>query len=335
MLRGQLQTIQFDSQCLRGNPLGDPTHRETWVYTPPGYESGGRFPTVTLLPGFAGNHRSMLGFSPWKPNTVELFEGLLDKESCPPAILVMPDCTTRWGGSQFIDSPATGMYQTYLAEEVIPEIDRRFRTIASREGRAFAGRSSGGFGALRLGMDRPDLVSVLGSHAGDAAFDISMRPMLTSASIGLAKAGGLSNFLENVSERGPRGSAEFDAIFVAACAAAYSGSEDLPFPHFSLPMDITTARIIPEVWSDWLANDPLLLAPTAAKALSTMSLIFIDAGDVDEHGLQFAASQLAETLKSQGAAVLHEEYPGGHRHTSYRYENSLPKMIEALAPAER
>ena len=330
MLHGQLHRFAFDSDCLRDNPLGDPTQRETWVYTPPSYTDGGRYPVVILLPGFAANHRSMLGYSPWKPNTVELFDQLVVNKKSPPAILVMPDCVNRWGGSQFVDSPATGRYQTYLAEEVIPEVDRRFRTIPTREARAIAGRSSGGFGALRLGMDRPDLVSVLGSHAGDAAFDVSMRPMLTSAAIGIAKAGGIDSFLEKVSERGPKGSAEFDGIFVTACAAAYSGDATLPFPHFSLPFDPNTGRVIPEIWDQWLTHDPVTRAAQTAGAISQMSLIFIDAGDVDEHGLQFAARELAQHFEQAGGSVHHEEYPGGHRHTSYRYENSLPLMIKAL-----
>jgi len=272
----------------------------------------------------------MLGYSPWKPNTVELFDRLVKEGTCPPAYLVMPDCTTRWGGSQFIDSPATGPYQTYLADEVIPYVDARYHTIPERESRAVAGRSSGGFGALRLGMDRPDCVSVLGSHAGDAAFELSMRPMLTSAAIGLAKAGGLTAFTERLPQGGPRGSAEFDAVFVLASSAAYAPDPSAPFPHVALPFDEETGSLRPEVWQRWLEHDPLTRIPNHREALQMMSLVFLDAGDVDEHGLQFAARQLASALDAIKVPLVHEEYSGGHRHTSYRYERSLPLMINAL-----
>ena len=96
MLNGQLHRFDFESNCLGDNPLGDPTRRETWVYTPPGYETGERYPVVILLPGFAANHRSMMGYSPWKPNTVELFDRMVMSKTSSPALLVMPDCVNRW-----------------------------------------------------------------------------------------------------------------------------------------------------------------------------------------------------------------------------------------------
>lgn len=329
-MHGRIETTRIESECLRGNLLGDPHERDVYVYRPPNDDSGPRLPVVMLLPGFAATHRSMLGYNPWKPNTAEIFDALIQAGACPPAYLVMPDCMTRWGGSQFIDSPATGAYQTYLADEVIPHIDAHYHTVADRSARAVAGRSSGGFGALRLGMDRPDVVSVLGSHAGDAAFDVSMRPMLTSAAIGLSKAGGLGAFSGRVCEGGPRGSAEFDAVFVLASSAAYSPDPTGPFPHARLSFDERSGNLRPAVWEEWLAQDPITRIEASQAALKQMSLVYLDAGDADEHGLQFAARQLATALAELGVQVTHEEYAGGHRHTTYRYETSLPLMVGAL-----
>ena len=157
-----------------------------------------------------------------------------------------------------------------------------------------------------------------------------MRPMLTSAAIGIAKAGGLGAFTERLPQGGPRGSAEFDAVFVLASSAAYAPEPNAPFPHLALPFDPQTGSLLPEIWERWLAHDPLTRIPSHQDALERMSLIFLDAGDVDEHGLQFAARQMATALESIDVRVVHEEYPGGHRHTSYRYERSLPLMICAL-----
>lgn len=328
---GRIVSLPHESKCLAGNPLSDPTTREVLAYLPPGYDEGPRLPTVMLLPGFAATHRSMLGFDPWKPNTAELFEGLIERRACAPAILVMPDAICRWGGSQFMDSPATGLYQTYLAEEVVALVDRELRTIPTREARAVAGRSSGGFGALRLGMDRPELFSVLGSHAGDAAFEVSMRPMLTGAAIAYDRAGGFAAFAEQMSQRGPRGGGEFDGVFVLAASAAYAANGSATLPFASPPFDPGTAEIVPELWEKWLEHDPLVRAEGSADALRGMSRIYLDSGDRDEHGLQFAARALARRLGELGAPVVHEEYEGGHRGTSYRYESSLPSMIEVLA----
>ncbi|MEM7437538.1 MAG: alpha/beta hydrolase-fold protein, partial [Myxococcota bacterium] len=210
-----------------------------------------------------------------------------------------------------------------------PFVDANFQTIPDRRSRAVAGRSSGGFGALRLGMDRPDVVSVVGSHAGDAAFEVSMRPMLVGAAIAFEQAGGVEEFARRIPEEGPKGAAQFDAIFTLAASAAYS-PDPSAFPFASLPIEPNTARLIPEVWSRWLAEDPLNRIETSLDALQAMSLIYLDAGNRDEHGLHFAARVLAEALHGHALAVHFEEFDGGHRGTSWRYEASLPQMIQAL-----
>src|SRR6056297_1377740 len=65
MLHGRIATLRHESRVLKDNPLGDPHVREVLVYLPPDYEQGGPYPTITLLPGFAANHRSMLGYKPF------------------------------------------------------------------------------------------------------------------------------------------------------------------------------------------------------------------------------------------------------------------------------
>ncbi len=332
-MKGRVVRTSHESQCLRGNPLGDPHQRELYVYLPPQYDESKRFPVVMLLAGFGSTNHSIAAWSPWKPNTLELFDRLVAEGRCEPAVLVLPDCFNRWGGSQFIDSEGTGRYQTYLADEVFAFVDAEFRTIPDREARAVLGRSSGGFGALRLGMDRPDVVSVIGSHAGDAAFEVSMRPMLTSAAIAIDLAGGLRAFAEEIPVSGPKNATEFDAIFVLAAGAAYS-PDSRAFPFAQIPVEPSTGQLNGEVWARWLAQDPLGRIDASLAALQRMSLIYVDAGNRDEHGLHFAARLLDEALRRRGLPVRYEEYEGGHRGTSWRYEASLPLIVEALQGPE-
>ncbi len=329
-MRGRVEELRVDSGVLRGNRLGDPSVRELLVYVPPGYdEAPGRYPVVMVLPGFGSNHRSLVAYDLWKPNLVQRYERLLAAGAADPALLVMPDATTRWGGSQFLDSEATGLYQTYLAEEIVAEVDRRFRTIPRREARAVVGRSSGGFGALRLGMDRPDVFSVLGSHAGDAAFEVSLRFMFTSVAVAYEQAGGVEAFCARVAEEGPSGR-DYDPLFFVAAAAAYAPDLSAPAPHAALPFDPRTAEPRPDVWARWLAQDPVRRVDAAADALREMRLVFLDAGGSDEYGLQFAARQLRDAMERVGAPVEHQEHEGGHRGTSFRYDVSLPLLIGAL-----
>jgi enterochelin esterase-like enzyme len=329
-IRGKLERFTFDSRLLANNPLGDPSEREVIVYVPPGVREGDRLPTVTMLPGYVGHPSGVVAFDPFKRNTIELLDAQIVARECLPFYLVLPDCMTRWGGSQFLDSKAHGAYQSYLVDEVIPEVEARFSTVAAPEGRAMVGRSSGGFGALRVALDRPGVVSVVASHAGDALFEVTMRPMLTSAATAIAKAGGLSAFAEKLVAEGPKSSLDFDAAFVLAAASSYSPS-DPGDPPFELPMDLDTGALSEDVWARWLAHDPVELLRTRRDAASRLRFAYLDAGDADEHGLHFAARALRDGLRAVGVEVHHEEFPGGHRGTSHRYTISLPKVALALA----
>ena len=130
-MHGRIIKLAHESKCLAGNVLGDPAAREVFVYLPPGYDQETRdYPSVMLLPGFAATHHNIVGYGgPWKKNTVELFDDMVASGDSPAALLVMPDCMTRWGGSQFLDSEATGPYQSYLVDEVLPFVDARYRTV--------------------------------------------------------------------------------------------------------------------------------------------------------------------------------------------------------------
>lgn len=331
MLRGRIELPRFESRLLAGNVLADPIEREVLVYLPPSYDaSARRYPLVMVLPPYAAGHRSLLNYKLWEPDLFERYEALLARGEASEAILVSPDCMTRWGGSQFIDSAATGPYQRYVVEEVLPFVDARYRTIPKREARAVVGRSSGGFGALRLGLDRPEAFAAYASHAGDSAFEVSVRPSFTPAAIALDRAGGVAAFVERVRERGPEGGGDFEALMTIATAAAYAPEPDAPFPHAALPFDVRTAMPIDAVWPRWLAHDPLVRLERDRDALTSAALVFLDAGDRDEHGLHFGARIMAERLRERGARVVHEEFPGGHRGTAYRTDRSIPLLIGAL-----
>src|SRR5262249_48946823 len=90
----------------------------------------------------------------------------------PPAIVVYVDAWTAYGGSQFVDSPGTGRYHSYLCEEIVPWVDARYRTEAAAAKRAIMGKSSGGFGAMSTPTLRPDPVGALATHAGDTLYEL-------------------------------------------------------------------------------------------------------------------------------------------------------------------
>ena len=329
-LSGTVERVRFRGASLENNPLGDPVERELLVYLPPGYaRSRRRYATVMVLTGFAATNASLLNFKPWEPNLLERYESLI-AQGAPEALLVMPDCFTRWGGSQYLDSSATGAYQRYLAEDVLKLVDERYRTLAGFRSRAIVGKSSGGFGALRMGMDRPECFSVIASHAGDCAFELCIRPRFAEVAMTFERSGGLSAFVDQLASRPPRSQAEFHALEMIALAAAYAPLETGPLPCCELPFDPHTAVPVPEKWARFLAHDPLVLSEKRPNALQSARFVFLDAGKWDEYGLQFGARMLAQRLSHSGVAVEHEEFDGGHMGTGHRYEVSLPKILAAL-----
>ncbi len=103
-------------------------------------------------------------------------DDLFARGDVPPAIVVFVDAMTLYGGSQFVDSPGTGPYHSYLCDEVVPFVDTRFRTLDDPAHRGIMGKSSGGYGAMITPMWRPDLFGGFASPAGDALYEFLYIP---------------------------------------------------------------------------------------------------------------------------------------------------------------
>jgi enterochelin esterase family protein len=139
---------------------------------PPGYDVGSAsYPVIYFLPGYTGTGRMLLNFDPFAEAMDRRLDRLIASSAMPPAIVVLPDCFTRYGGSQYLNSPAVGRYEDYLIDEIVPLVDKRLRTKQGRDHRAVTGKSSGGYGAMRLAMRHPDVFGAFGSHSGDCYFE--------------------------------------------------------------------------------------------------------------------------------------------------------------------
>jgi len=328
--RGTVVVETVESRALAGNPLGDPAARRTAIWLPPSYTSGDRrYPVIVWLAGYAGTGEQLFAGTPWQPGLGDRLDRLVGSGRMGEAIVVAPDGFSRWGGAQYLDSPALGAYETHVVGEVVPAIDARFRTVAGRDGRGVGGKSSGGFGALVLAMRHPDLFAAVASHAGDMYFELSLLPDLPVAARTLRRHGGVDGFLTHFEARENKDGADFTTMMVLATAGAYS--PDPGRPHgVALPFDVETGEIDWAIWRRWKAWDPVELCGAHAEALRRMKLLFLDAGTRDEHHLDLGARVLASRLRALGVAFEHQEFDGGHRATAYRYDVSLPKLAAAI-----
>ena len=333
--KGRFDEVEFESEALKGNALGDPSVRPLWVYLPPGYDDAPdrRYPAVYQIQGLTGSLSMWRNRSAFRKNFPELADDLFASGEAPPCILVWVDCWTALGGSQFLDSPATGRYHTYLCEEVVPWVDEHYRTLAERDHRGIAGKSSGGYGAMVTPMLRPDQWGGLATHAGDALFESCYLPEFREVARALRDdyEGSYDRFWEDFRSR-PAFSKDSDGYLLNAycMAACYSADED---GTVRLPFDTETSELIPEVWERWLAFDPVRMVPKHAETLRSMKAIYIDAGKRDEFYLDLGAEAFRAALQdSRITDVSFELFDATHMGIEYRYPIGLRYLAERLTP---
>ncbi|MUN42671.1 alpha/beta hydrolase-fold protein [Actinomadura litoris] len=337
-LSGRLDDHEIHSELLRGNPLGDPHKRPLWVYVPPGYDdSSARYPTIYVLQGYFGRLEMWLNRMPFQRPFIEAADALFAGGEAEPALLVFVDAWTTYGGSQFLDSPGTGRYHSYLCDEIVPFVDRHYRTLPERDHRGIVGKSSGGYGAMVTPMLRPDLFGALATHAGDALFEYTCFSKFPLCVRHLRAYGGdILRWWEDFRSRSPRLRPEDVSLHImlgmAACLSP--GGDGVP----ELPFDPVSGRLRPAVWRRWLALDPVRMVARHAAALRSARGVWIDGGTADEQFLDVGAQAFRHALAEAGvpSEITHFElFPGGHNGIERRYPLSLAWLTERLAAPSR
>jgi hypothetical protein len=332
-LAGRIDRHVVDSVLLRDNPLGDPTQRPLWVYVPPGYDDrpSRRYPSLYVLQGYTGHLTMWANRSAFRLPFPETADDLFASGQAPPCIVVYVDAWTAYGGSQFVDSPGTGRYHSYLCEEVVSFVDTHYRTLAEPHHRGVHGHSSGGFGAVVSAMLRPDLFGGVASHAGDALYEYCYIPEFAKAVRLLRDWDGeidkwWADFRSRVAFTKPGDDTLLMLLGVSACfSAAADGTPQLPF-------DPTSGRLVAEVWDRWLAWDPVRMVPRYAAALSGLRAVWIEGGKSDEWYLDLGADAVRQALAEIGVTDVHFElFDGGHGRVEYRYPSSLRYLAERLS----
>ncbi len=324
------QRLSLASEALRGNPLGDPHERPLWVWAPD--DDSRRYPSVYVIQGMLGRVDAWFNVTPW----TESFPDAVER-SAPDAVVVLVDAFTAVGGSQFVDSPGTGRYHTYLCDEVVPFVDARFPTLPEARHRGIQGKSSGGYGAMITPLLRPDLFGGLATHAGDALFELSYQNEFGAAARALRDKydGSYERFWEDFRSGRPALADKDDAVLVNsyAMAAAYSARDD---GTVEIPFDVATGELLPEVFERWLRWDPVRMArdPRHAETLRALRGIWIDSGTHDEYWLDLGATAFRRVLGEIGVsddAVHFELFDGTHGGITWRYPLALEWLVARLS----
>ena len=334
-LAGRIDEHVITSELLRGNPLGDPDERPLWVYLPPGYDDDPerRYPSVYVIQGYTGHLAMWRNRSPYRQPFPETADAVFASGQAPPVIVVYVDAWTRYGGSQFVDSPGTGRYHSYLCDEVVPWVDQHYRTLPAAAHRAITGKSSGGFGAMITPMLRPDLFGALASHAGDSLYELCYVPEFGKCARHLRDYDGdiwrwWADFSSRVSFTRE---ADQDLLMLLGVSACFSARED---GGVELPFVPETGVLRPEVWQRWLDWDPVRMVPRYAAALRGLRGIWLDAGTRDQWFLDLGAQAVRAALSEAGVpddVVRFELFDATHMGIDYRYPLSLAWLAERIS----
>jgi enterochelin esterase-like enzyme len=361
---GTVVVLEHRSKILADNPLHDPAWRKVAVWLPAQYDSGGsgpgrRFPVLYDLVGFTGSGLAHLNWKPFTENVAEQAARLVKSGRMGPAIIVFPDCFTALGGNQYVNSPAIGNYADYLLKEVVPLVDREFRSLAAREHRGCFGKSSGGYGAIVHGMKYPQHWGAVANHSGDAYFDFVYRsdwpntldelakyrkPALRAGtgqrSVGSAAErrlalgeddGRVERFLKALWKKRKLSHAEGHALMNVCMAATYDPDPRVALG-FRLPFHLDTGELIEARWRRWLRHDPVNMVRRHAANLKRLKGIYIDCGWRDQYHIHYGSRLLSRQLTEAGIHHRYEEFDDTHSDIDYRMDFSLPFLYRCLKP---
>lgn len=321
--------VEHESEVLKGNPLGDPPVRQFPVYLPPGYESSGdkRYPVIFGLVGFTGTGFNYLNkrflFPSWDEMLDELHDG-----GMPGVIYVMPDCITRLGGSQYVNSSATGNYDDYIVQELVPFIDQTYRSTGHR---AVMGGSSGGIGSFTLAAKHPDIFEAFADHSGDAGFESCYLNDIPKFVQAIEKYDfSIKEFIRQIPDIQPKDD-DFNVILnFIAMSACYAPNPEAPLG-FDLPFDPYTGALRPDVWTKFENHDPVRMVEPYADNLRRLRLRYVDCGKKDQFHLYLGARQLHKKLDEFGIDHIYDEYDSDHfllRREQKR--KTIPMLVEVL-----
>ncbi len=297
---------RHSSPHLARNLLGDPDERDLFVYLPPGYEeSDRRYATAYLLHAF-GQDAGGLVHPPtdrerWAPPLEDVLDPVFGRMGVPPMIVVIPNGNCRWGCGQWVDSPTSGSFGSYVAEDVVAHVDATYRTLPSAGSRGVLGFSSGGVGAWNLASTRPDVFGAMAVLSADSYLDLTHKNMPYE-------------FLDSIWPEAPDGPIEGNdmSMLVYAYSAAYAPNPDNP-PYFvDLPVAWPSGELLPDVWDRWLRHDPIENCRDRVDDLRQLSGILLDVGVNDNHELQWGHRVLSHRLHGAGVSHLATENAGNH-----------------------
>ncbi len=324
---GTLTRIHVSSDLLKGNFLDDPHVRAIDVWVPHGHDGAG-LPLLVDLAGYTGSGLSHTNWKNFGENVPERLDRLVGSGALKPCVVAFPDCFTRLGGNQYVNSSVIGPWEDILIEELVPAVEAQFGCGGTGR-RGVFGKSSGGFGAIYHALKHADFWAAAACHSGDMEFELCYARDFPAALRGIAGVGSIKAFMEKLEANPKPSGGDTHVLMTLAMAASYDPDPSQPFG-IRLPVDLETCERDEALWANWLSFDPLTLVETHHANLKKLKGLFIDCGDIDQYDLVYGARRLHRRLEALGVEHRYEEFPDTHSGIDYRMDTSLPFLVDRL-----
>ena len=325
---GTIHRLSLESDLLRNNPLGDSPIRDIHVYVPAG-RAGNGLPLLVDLVGFTAGGPAHTNWRNFSENIPEQADRLIASGDMPPAVIAFPDCFTRLGGNQYVNSEGMGRWADFLMREAVPFVERTFGCGGDGK-RGVFGKSSGGYGAMVHALLYPDFWAACACHSGDMGFELMYLSEMPPVLRAIAKEeNSIRKWLETFFAKRKVKDEEIHILMMFAQCATFDPDPE-SYLGVRLPVDTETCEVIPKRWANWMAWDPLVLVERHAEGLKRLKLLFLDCGDIDQYNLLYGARRMHKALDRLGVPHIYEEFPDNHTGIDYRMDRSLPLLAKAL-----
>ena len=301
----QLEVLEIRSVKLKNNPLGDPTARRVAVIVPDAAKRDAPLPLVIYLPGWGGSSEDVIAQGGgWLARAVDKMAG-----AGLALRIAVVDGRSRYGGSQFLNSGATGDYADYVAEEIAPAVEAKYPVAKDAAfPRIIAGHSSGGYGALMLAMSRHAQFAAVVALSPDSDFEVTHKPIVSQPSVRAVTPAEIESALAAGGKTRLPGDGL--ARMVMGLCANYAPVAGKP-GRFEWLYD-ARGNFRAEAWQRWLDLDPLHVVRKRADAFAPAQRIYLDGAEHDEFGANIGARKIHEVLRGRKSPVTFYESPGHH-----------------------
>ncbi len=289
------ESFTLQSAAIAESKLGDTGEVKLHVLLPPSYakDRERRYPLVLFLPGYNGSPRQV---DEW----LEAFDRSFTARPGEELVLVAVEGRNVLGGAFYVNSLATGRWEDFVVEEVVRAVEARYRTIPAAASRGLFGFSMGGFGALRIGLRRPDVFGAVFATAP-----------------GVFAPGGLAEAMATWS---------VPPSFKSAYGAAFAPDLAAPRPFARTP-DLSSGKDaeVAALWEAGFGGWPARIDAYLGQPVR-LARIRLEVGSNDDYEwIVKGTRHLASLLEDRGLPV---EFAEG----TYRHEIPMAQLSDSVVP---